>query len=158
LREAHAAFAMPFAAKGQPMISIETRKKAARRYCEELFTKGDLRVADEILSEDVTFQGPFGRVKGRNAFKQFVTTLRDAFYDFHMTVDFEIAEGDYVASHFMMYGTHRGDYHGIPATGLPIAVPGIDIFKFAGEQIVDVSAVIDSLKIFQQLGAVPSRQ
>lgn len=138
-------------------MSVESHKAVVRRYCEELFTGGKLEVADEILSDSFVFNGPFGTIRSRAEFKQFAAMMHVAFNDFHMTVDFSIAEGDRVASRFTMYGTHHGNYHGIPATGQPIAVPGINIFRFENDHIVEVGAVIDSLKMMQQIGMVAGR-
>ncbi|MFZ5434476.1 MAG: ester cyclase [Calditrichota bacterium] len=135
-------------------MSTESHKTAVRRYCEELFTHGRLEVIDEVLTDTFVFNGPFGRLHGPEEFKRFVIMLRDAFEDFRMTDELDIAEGDLVASRFVMSGRHRGNYHGIPGTGNPMFVHGIDIFRFEGSKIAEVSAVIDSLKMMQQLGVV----
>jgi len=119
-----------------------------------LFSGGQLNVADEILSDDFVFNGPFGAIHSRAEFKQFAAMMHVAFNHFRMAVDVSIAEGDCVASRFTMYGTHHGNYHGVPATGHTIAVPGINIFRFKNERIVEVGAVIDSLKMMTQLGVV----
>ncbi len=39
--------------------------------------------------------------------------------------DEQISEGNKVVSRVTMYGTHRGDFMGIPATGRSIAVRGV---------------------------------
>ena len=135
-------------------MSTESHKSAVRRYCEELFTDGRLEVADDVLADSFIFNGPFGTIRGRDEFKRFVTMLREAFDDFRMTDELDIAEDDMVASRFVMSGTHNGNYHGIPGTGNPMSVSGIDIFRFSGGKISEVRAVIDSLKMMQQLGVV----
>ncbi|MBU0508942.1 ester cyclase [bacterium] len=135
-------------------MSLESNKRAVHRYCEELFTAGKLDVADELLTDDIIFSGPFGTVRGREELKRFVAMLRQAFADFRMSDELNIAEENRVASLFTMSGLHRGDYHGIPATGNSMSVRGIDIFRFSGDRIAEIVAVIDSLMLMQQLGIV----
>ena len=138
-------------------MTMESNKATVRRYCEELFTGGKLDLADEILTENFTFFGPFGTIRSRAEFKQFAAMMHVSFQDFRMAMEYSIAEDDRVASRFVMYGTHSGMYHGIPATGQTIAVPGINIFRFEGDRIAEVNALIDSLKMMQQIGIVASR-
>ena len=40
-----------------------------------------------------------------------------AFPDQHLTIEGEIAEGDTVAAHWTVTGTHKGEIFGIPSTG-----------------------------------------
>ena len=67
-----------------------------------------------------------------------------------------IAEGDKVAVRFTLRGTHGGDLMGIPPTGKPVAVTGIDINRIADGKIAERWANFDALGLMQQLGVIPT--
>ncbi len=45
---------------------------------------------------------------------------------------------------------------GIAATGRPVSVSGISIFRFAGGKIVEAHEAWDTMTIMQQIGAAPA--
>jgi predicted ester cyclase len=55
-----------------------------------------------------------------------------------------------------MRGTHNGPLMGIPATGKPVTVGGIDVFRIAGGQIVELWQHFDQVGMLQQLGVIPT--
>jgi steroid delta-isomerase-like uncharacterized protein len=129
-------------------------KALARRYFEELLA-GDLALADQIIAADVDFYGPdyWGEaIHGREAFKGFVAYLRAAFPDLRFELAEEIADDTRVATRFVLTGTHRGEWQGIPPTGRAVTLPGADIFRIADGQIAEVRVFYDTLGLMQQLG------
>jgi predicted ester cyclase len=73
----------------------------------------------------------------------------------HVTVHDVIVDGDRVAGRGTISGTHRGEFMGIPATGKPINVAYIDIWRAEGDKMVENWVQIDLLGIMQQLGVAP---
>jgi predicted ester cyclase len=57
---------------------------------------------------------------------------------------------------WIMRGTHNGPFMGIPATGKPVTVAGIDVFRIANGQIVELWQHLDHLGMLQQLGVIPT--
>ena len=57
---------------------------------------------------------------------------------------------------WIMRGTHNGPLMGIPATGKAVTVAGIDVFRIAGGQIVELWQHFDQLGMLQQLGVIPA--
>jgi predicted ester cyclase len=53
-------------------------------------------------------------------------------------------------------GTHNGVFMGIPPTGKPTTVTGIDIFRIAGGKLVELWQNWDQLGLLQQIGAIPA--
>jgi predicted ester cyclase len=51
--------------------------------------------------------------------------------DLHVTIEDLVAEDDKVAARRSYEGTHRGELLGIPATGKPVQIGGISIFRVA---------------------------
>src|SRR5438874_8372174 len=104
----------------------DANKALARRVFEECINKGNLSVADELVATDYTYYEPtVGNVRGRDGFKQLVTTYRTAFPDLTLTIDEQIAEGDIVVTRWSGRGTHRGELMGVAPTGKQCSVQGI---------------------------------
>lgn len=134
---------------------LEDNKTLARRYFADLWTRGDVVVAEEILAPDIVLHGPGLSVRGPESVRQFVIALRAAFPDLHFTDAEYIAEADKVASSFTMRGTHLGDFRGIPPTGQEVAILGVHIFRIAGGRVNDILVSTDTLGLLQQLGVLP---
>jgi predicted ester cyclase len=100
-------------------MSVEANKLAFRSIPEQIINKNDLNSIPKYLTEDFVEHAPLppGWPTGIASLQQWVTTMRNAFPDFIATVHNVIGEGDYVAGHLTVHGTHLGEFMGIPATG-----------------------------------------
>ena len=85
-----------------------------------------------------------------------IAAARSAFPDWHVEVVDQLAEGDQVATRYVLSGTHEGDLAGIPPTGKPFSVEGMIIARVAEGKAVERWAHLDTLSLMQQLGVVPS--
>ncbi len=74
----------------------------------------------------------------------------------HVTVDEQIAEGDFVASRHVAVGTQSKDFMGIPNTGKRGAVSGITINRIEGDRLAEVWTCWDAAGMMMQLGVIPS--
>ncbi len=81
--------------------------------------------------------------------------FRSAFPDLHCTVEDEIGEGDKLAAHWTMRGTHKGPFLGNPPTNRPIVVQGISFARTENGRIVEDWTLVDQMSILQQLGLIP---
>ncbi len=133
-------------------MSAEENKALLRRYIEEVWNQGKLDVIDEILAADYILHFPAGDIRGPEGYKQFVIMYRTAFPDIQFTVDDQIAEGDKVVTRFTITGTHKGEFMGIPPTGVQVTVTGIVFDRNAGGKILEGWANNDALGMLQQLG------
>lgn len=70
-------------------------------------------------------------------------SLFPAFTNFQVTVEKQIAEGDEVASYWIMRGTHTGEYLGIPPSGRDISLSGIAIDRLSNGKLSEVCSVTD---------------
>ena len=88
---------------------------------------------------------------------QYFQMLVRAFPDFRMDVQDVIASGDKAVARLQVFGTHRGEFMGIPATGKSAAVNLIDITRFGDDGLArEHWGVVDQLALMQQLGVVPA--
>jgi len=138
-------------------MSAET-KGIARRLLEEAFNSGNLDVVDElvapeVVNHDAALPEP---IVGIEATKASIRGYRDAFPDLRMTIELQVAEGDYVTTRWSARGTHQGDLMGMPATGKEATVTGITVDQIVDGRIVESWTNWDTLGLMQQLGVVPT--
>jgi steroid delta-isomerase-like uncharacterized protein len=81
--------------------------------------------------------------------------FREAFPDARAEVDRLVSEGDLVVVHDHVKGTHQGDFGPVAATGKPVSVEFIHIFRFADGRIAERWGLIDVMGLMQQIGAAP---
>jgi len=138
-------------------VSSEENKAIFRRYVEEVGNEGRLELADEIFDRYLAHQAD-GSVleRGPEDVKRFMGEFREAFPDFHSTVEDQIAEGDKVVTRWTMRGTHEGEFRGMPPTGNKLEITGIGIFRFSEGKVVESWDNFDQLGMMRQLGAIPS--
>lgn len=140
-------------------VSGDELKALARRQIEEIFSEGNLDVIDEIVAADyVCYDHARPEpVRGREALKQAVTSMRTIFPDFTVTVDDQVAEGETVVTRWTATGTHKDEVFGIAATGKQVTMKGIDIERVVEGRITEVHTSWDALGVLQQLGGIPAR-
>jgi steroid delta-isomerase-like uncharacterized protein len=146
---------------GRVVVSVEENKALARRALEEVWSRGDLSVVDQIYSPDFTSHqrshpDEAGDLRGRDNLKSFVAELRSAFPDFWDSVDDQVAEGDKVVTRFTSHGTHQGPLLGVAATGKAVSWMGITIDRIADSKIVENWVSWDMFGVMQAIGATPA--
>ncbi len=137
-------------------MSVEENKALARRVLEEMFNKGNLDVADELLAPDYVDHDPAmpEDIHGPDGFKQYVSGYRSAFSDLHVEIEEQVAEGDLVATRWTGTGTHDGELAGIPPTGNRVTLPGMEIVRISGGKLVEGWEGYDSMNLMRQLGVM----
>jgi steroid delta-isomerase-like uncharacterized protein len=138
-------------------MSAET-KGIARRFLEEAFNSGNLAVVDELVApefvnHDAALPEP---ATGIEATKASIKGYRDAFPDLRLTIEQQVAEGEYVTTRWSARGTHQGDLLGMAATGKQATVTGITIDRIVNGRFVESWTNWDTLGLMQQLGVVPA--
>ncbi|WP_308113689.1 ester cyclase [Arthrobacter sp. ISL-30] len=87
----------------------------------------------------------------------YIDTVRSAFSDLQIkSIEPFLADGNLECVHGIMTGTHTGDFVGIAPTGQSVEIAGIDIIRVDDGKVAEHWGVTDTLKIMQQIGAVPS--
>ena len=135
----------------------EENKALVRRYFEEVWDKGNLDVAEELLTTTFVRYGPTGTegvVRGLEAFKHLVSMYRSAFPDLRIPIEDLIGEGDRVVIRWTARGTHQGELMGNAPTGNQLSVTGILIGRVSGGKIEEEWVDYDTLNLMEQIGAV----
>src|SRR4029453_8059886 len=124
----------------------------------EMFSTGDLSIADEIYSDDYVGHDPTKPepIRGIEGAKEEAAGYRAAFSDLTLTIDNQVAEGEYVVQRWTARGTHDGDLEGIAPTGVNATTGGISISRIVDGKIVEDHTQWDALGLMTQLGVVPA--
>ena len=134
-------------------MSTEEDKAIARRWNDEVWSKGNLAAIDELLATDFVFNyAPPEVAPDLEAYKQTVTMLCAAFPG-PVAIEDMVAEGDKVAVRWAYRGTHKGEFMGIAPTRKQVTMTGISILRIVGGKIVEEWGESDNLGFMQQLGA-----
>ncbi len=86
----------------------------------------------------------------------FMATFSTAFPDARISIDDAIAERDIVASRWTLTATHLGDFLGVPPTGRPITMHGVDFSRVVNGKIAEHWAQFDLIAVMRQIGAMPA--
>jgi len=127
-----------------------------RRFFEEMCNARRLDVADEILSADHEYVDPHSPPadRGPDGMKAIVSIYQDEL-DGHWQVEETISAGDRVTVRWVGSGVHKSDLMGVPATGRPVRVDAISVFRIENGKIAQHICLWDTLTLLQQIGAVP---
>jgi hypothetical protein len=88
----------------------EANKSIVRAVVEEGYNSNNLSIIEETHAQNFVVRWLFARTeedRGPQAAAAIISALRDALPDLHVTIDNMIAEGDLVALHWTIDGTHR---------------------------------------------------
>ena len=138
-------------------------RQVVTAFFERLWNGRELDLAEELIAPGCTTHqlqpgaDPTGAVRGPAAMRDHIKAWLDAFPDLEMRVRQSVAEGDRVATHCTMTGTHSASWMGIAATGKSVQLEMMVIHKVADGRIVEDWVLVDSYGLFQQLGLVPPK-
>jgi steroid delta-isomerase-like uncharacterized protein len=130
----------------------------AWRYLSELWSRGQLATADEILTPDCVLRDPLcGDCTGRDAIKAAVAELRRPFPDLTFSFDTIVIEaGDRLALRWFAHGTHRAPLFGIPPTERAFLISGLLLLRFSAGRLAKITASWEPMRLLGQLGLLES--
>ncbi len=136
-------------------MSIAENKAMVRRVFETAINSGDEAALDELLAADYVNHDMPAPAPGAEGFKQVVGLFRAAFPDMRVTIEDEFADGDLAGTRGRFTGTHKGDFMGVPASGQPINVKYIDLWRVRDGKLAENWVQMDMIGLMQQIGAMP---
>lgn len=125
----------------------------ARRYYAQVWDKGDLDAADQLVAPDIVLNG---WAPGLDGLKGVIESTRESFPDLKYSIEDVIEDGDKVVVRFIFTGTHQGIYRDLEPTGKEVAYSGIGIWRVANGRLVEHWSNVDLYGLMQQLGAIPT--
>jgi predicted ester cyclase len=124
-------------------VQEDVNRDVTRTALERVCSRGDMALAPECYAED--FADHVGRLeyRGLEGVEKSTALYRALFDDLAFDVVDQVAEGDRVASRFVLTGTNRGRR---------VRLWGITISRLQDGRIVEDWSAFDGLEVLRQLG------
>src|SRR5215213_796549 len=135
----------------EALVSLEAKNKAlVCRFFEEVFKRGNLGVADELLAADFAWKLP-GKDAGIEDYKQWVAEQLASSSDLHFSIEEQIAEGEKVVTRLIGSGTHdQQEFGEFAPRGVRITIEAIIIHRVVEGKIVEERNKADFSPFWQQ--------
>ncbi len=109
---------------------------------------------DDCVYEDVTF-GAINR--GKKELRAFADGVFAGVPDFKVDLTARFVAGSWAGMEWVMSGTHKGDFPGMPATGKRFSTRGVTILELQAGKIRRNSDYWDAASVMRQVGLLPSQ-
>ncbi len=139
-------------------MTTEANKALVREFF-AIIDRGDITALDGVLAPDFRLHlagmpGPLDRAAATGMLAGLLAGMPGVRHQLHDLV----AEGERVAVRLEAVGTHGGDFLGVPASGRPLRVAAINLFRVQDGRLTDQWLQLDALGALQQIGAMPAAQ
>lgn len=136
-------------------MSTEQNKRLVRDYIEEVVNTGNIdRLAEFLAPDYVEVYNNTRYPLGLEGAKEHILGSRRTYEDLHLTIDQQIAEGDWVVTRATARGTHRGGWLGTKPTGKTVEIVVVNIDRIVAGRIVEHGGAANMLEPLLQVGAI----
>ncbi len=137
-------------------MPAEEYMAVVKTFIEEVINSGNLEKVDELVAPDHVNNDPTApdHAPGAEGIKELISAYRAGFPDLHFETGQMFAVDGKVAHHWIMTGTHEGEFMGIEPTGNKVEAMGVEINHVENGKIKESWTVSDALTVMQQLGAL----
>ncbi len=136
------------------MNSSDAAKDVVRRNTEEVQSRGNFAVFEELFADDFIDHTPQPNMApNKDGVRDLYHRLRAAFPDFHADIHWQAADGELVTTYKTYHGTHQGMFLGVGPTGRKIHFETVDVMRVRKGKITDHWGVANLFSLMQQLGA-----
>jgi predicted ester cyclase len=136
-------------------MNTEANKRLVRAFYEDVVSTGDLdRVPEFVGPGCVETDGLTRTESGIEGMTGHVRGARGVYPDLRITVERQIAEGEWVASVITARGTHEGEWLGMKPTGVAMVFTGVNIDRVVDGKIIEHGGAANMLIPFLETGAI----
>ncbi len=136
-------------------MDTTSNKELIRRFYEEVVNTGNTDRMAEFISPDVVETDGISRVhSGIQGMIDHVRGVRTTYPDLTVTIERQIAEGDWVVSVITARGTHLGEWLGMAPTGRQLVYGGVNVDKVVDGKLVEHGGAANLLGPLLEIGAV----
>jgi steroid delta-isomerase-like uncharacterized protein len=138
-------------------MSTDAAKAVVRRNTEEVQSKGNFDVFEEVFADDFVDHTPQpNMIPNKAGVRGLYRSLRAAFPDFRAEIHWQAADGELVTTYKTYHGTHQGTFLGVALTGRKIQFEAVDVMRVRNGKITEHWGVANLFSLMQQLGAWPT--
>ncbi len=121
-------------------------------FFDDVWARGNADAVGHYLSNDFTFVPPPGYEPTRAGYQKLVHDMHTAFPDLQGDIIDVTGNHGTAAGHWIMEGTHRSEWMGIPPTGRKVRMEGLAIDNIKDGHITREYVVQDMMDFLAQLG------
>ena len=136
-------------------MSADENKLFVRQYYEEVVNTGNVNELRKFVSTDYT--EVYNNIRypiGLEGAKEHLLGVRKTYPDLQLTVEQQIAEGEWVVTRITARGTHEGVWLGMKPTGKKLVMTGVNIDRVVNGRIVEHGGAANLLEPFLEIGAI----
>lgn len=136
-------------------MSADANRDLVRRWYQEVVSTGDIsRVAEFIApGYEEVYQNQRYPV-GIEGAREHVLGVRRTYPDLRLTVERQIAEGEWVATQVTARGTHEGVWLGMRPTGMRVEMTGVNVDRVVDGRIVEHGGAANVFDALLAVGAI----
>lgn len=136
-------------------MSAEGNKGLVRSFYEDVVNTGDVRrMADFVAPDCVETDGKVRLASGVEGMAEHVRAVREVYQGLTLTVEGQIAEGDWVVTCVTARGLHVGSWLGMRPTGKPLTFYGVNVDRVRDGKIVEHGGAANLLEPLLEAGAL----
>jgi predicted ester cyclase len=136
-------------------MSATKNKDLVRSYYEEVVSTGDVGRLPEFVSPSYEEVHENTRYPlGLDGAREHVLGVRRTYPDLQLTVEQQVAEGEWVVSRVTARGTHEGEWMGMRPTGQLLEMTAVNVDRVVEGRIVEHGGAANLLEPFLSIGAV----
>jgi predicted ester cyclase len=106
-------------------------------------------VAEDIIDHNLPPDAP----QGIEAYRQHLAAVRHTYGDFHLVIEAQIAEDEWVVTRVTVTGIHQQEWLGLKPGGKRITLTGINLDRIVDGKIVEHWGEANTLAALFQMGA-----
>ena len=136
----------------------EELKPMVQKIYEEIYNKGNLGLLDELIDPKyIRHQPPMKPVEGLDAYRKFITEVREAYTSFEIRLDEILVDGNKTVVRLTLNGKHTGKTPTLlaPPTGKDISMVGCAVATWENGKIVEEWVYNDYMGLSYQFGVSP---
>ena len=136
-------------------MSLGDNKQLVRSYIEGVINTGDVADIERFISPDYVevFEGKRHDL-GIDGAREHVLGVRQTYPDLTLTVERQIAEGDWVVTMYVARGTHTGTWMDIKPTGKVLTYYGANVDRVVDGRIVEHGGAANMMGPLLEAGAL----
>jgi predicted ester cyclase len=136
-------------------VSTEQKKQLVRRYYEYIVNEAKVDDLPEFISADyVEIHNNKRYPVGIAGARKHILGGHETYRGLHITVQRQIAEGDWVVTQIIARGTHVGTWLGMKPTGKDVEFTCVNVDRVVNGRIVEHGGAANMLEPLLEIGAV----
>jgi steroid delta-isomerase-like uncharacterized protein len=138
-------------------VDSEANRVIVRQLMHEALDRGDFTGTDRFIAPDARLFTSHARPEpyiGPEGFREFISGVRAGIPDLRVRIHSIVAEDELVVVHWTITGTHTGTLHGVPPTGLRVAVEALELMRVQDGRLVEIVLKLDGVDFMRQLGVL----